>query len=310
MNTSPDPEKTADCAPKNRTAIEERIKSFRRLPALATRLLRIINDPDADALEIVDNMKFDPGLTGNVLKLANSACFGVPRSVGSLNEAVVRLGTKRLFDMVVATGMGSILRRPLSGYGLLPEQLLEHSAWVAAASEEFCEILDIARPDLMFTAGILHDIGKIVLSDALADSTEDTHGLTRNSKASFIDIEARIAGMNHAEAGALILDSWNFPEELIAAVRRHHAPGGADRDSRIAGIIHIADALAYTQGVGTGLDGMNYPVSRNTVEDLGVTARQVEYVASVTLDRMLELHRILCVHPEPTKSIDPDTRPE
>lgn len=277
----------------NTNVIRTKIKSFRRMPTLVTDILKIMNNPHVDSSQIVQRMKYDPGLTANVLRLANSAYFGMPRSVSSINEAVVRLGIKRLCDLVIATGMGSELKKGVPGYNLLPMQLLQHSAWVAAASEELCNVLNLATPDLLFTAGLLHDIGKLIICDFVENDFLTIQDSVETMNLSFEEAEKRIIGINHAEAGAELLAHWNFPDELITAVRCHHTPEKAGTHGNIAGIVHIADTLAYSQGIGTGIDGFQYKISKQTTDKLNITAEQIQFVASVTLDKMLELQEIL-----------------
>lgn len=278
---------------EHRTAITKRIKTFKRIPALTSRTLSVVNNPNADVTDMVGSMRLDPGLTANILRLANSACFGAPHRIASLNEAIVRLGVRRVFDILMAASVSPRLRHPLPGYDLKPEQLLQHSAWVAIASEEFCTVLGMPVPDLTFTAGILHDVGKLVMADVLGDALSEIQELLNNTGASFDRVEADYLGITHAEVGALILTEWSFPEELVSAIRWHHDPQRETSSRRLAKILHLADSLAYTQGIGTGVDGLTYAVDDNTLSEMGIGPEQVEFVASVTLDKMLELETLL-----------------
>jgi putative nucleotidyltransferase with HDIG domain len=266
---------------------------FGPAPAFTSMLLGAIQNPDADVPRIVNAMRLDPGLTANVLRLANSAFFGMPRSVSSVNEAVVRLGTKRILDLIVATGLRAHLSKPLPGYGLAANNLLQHALWVAAAAEALCTELDLSTPDMLFTAGILHDIGKLLLSDAVAANSASMEAYMQREHVSFDRAEEAILGMNHAQAGAAVLDRWEFPKAMVDAVRLHHDPEHEPASDVAAAIIHVADSLAYVQGVGSGIDGLRYIACETTMRRIGITHSALEYVASVTLDRMVELEEIL-----------------
>ncbi len=276
-----------------RTKVLERIRTFPAMPAFVTQVITLLNDPHADAALIASQVKFDPGMTANILRLANSAEFGARRSVRSLQEAVVRLGLKQLFQLVVANGMTSRYSRPMPGYDLQPDELLRHSLWAALAAEEFCTRLSMPMPDLLFTAGLLHDLGKLILDDFIALEKTRIQSLLDEKKRSFDTIETKVLGICHAEAGAAIVDHWHFPPELVATARWHHKPEQAGEHKTIASVVHLAEFLSYSQGLGTGIDGLSYRLSQEAIDHLGVRPKDLEWVASRTLFKMCDLEKIL-----------------
>jgi len=137
--------------------------SDRYLPPSRLELLRILQDPDASAATLTRAIECDPTLTANVLRLANSAYFGFPRSVASVADAVWRLGTRNLRQLVLATTFSPMQKQAVKGYDLPAGDLLRHSVAVAVGAETLSRLLDVPACDHLFTAGILHDIGKIAL---------------------------------------------------------------------------------------------------------------------------------------------------
>jgi putative nucleotidyltransferase with HDIG domain len=269
------------------------IKAFPAMPAMCQTLMTKFNDPEADFGSLAEEMKYDPGMTANVLKLANSSAFSSGMQLDSLKTAFVRLGMKTLFQLVAAQGSAQMLKQTLAGYDLRPEELLRHSVWTAVAAEEIAVALKLDAPELLFTAGLLHDMGKVILNGfIILNATEISTAMHSNTEA-FDCIEASILGISHAEAGAEIMKQWRFPDELVATIRWHHDPSKAGGHSTIVNIVHLADMLAYTEGIGTGIDGLRYKVSENVVSELGITTRTLERAASHTLDKMNELERIL-----------------
>jgi putative nucleotidyltransferase with HDIG domain len=269
------------------------IKAFPAMPAMCQTLMTKFSDPEADFGSLAEEMKYDPGMTANVLKLANSAAFSSGMQLDSLKTAFVRLGMKTLFQLVAAQASAPMLKQTLIGYYLRPEELLRHSVWTAVASEEIAVTLKLDAPELLFTAGLLHDMGKVILDGFILLNGTAISTAMHATNETFDSIESSILGLSHAEAGAEIMKQWRFPDELVATIRWHHDPSQAGVHSPIVDIVHLADMLAYTEGIGTGIDGLRYKVSENAVSELGITTRTLERAASHTLDKMNELERIL-----------------
>ena len=276
-----------------RRQVLERIKGFPSMPVFVSNIIALLNNPNANVSQIADTVKFDPGMTANILRLANSAEFGAHQRIHSLKEAIVRLGLKQLFQMVVAFGMADKLACPLTGFDLQPDELLSHSLWTALASEELCKKLNMAMPDMLFTAGILHDLGKLLIDDFVAAREADIRQIVQAQNLSFEEAESRVLGIHHAETGAEVLDRWHFPIPLVAVARWHHRPEAAGEFRSIASIVHIADALSYAEGIGSGVDGFSYKLSDSAIAHLGLKTKTLEYVASQTLDKMRELQDLL-----------------
>jgi putative nucleotidyltransferase with HDIG domain len=274
-------------------SIQERLSRFPAMPVFVSQIMGLVKSPDVDIHTIADHIRLDPGITANILKLANSAQFGAFRSIRSLQEAIVRLGLNQLFQLVVTYGIANRLAKVMPGYELRREELLAHSLWCALASEEFCKVLKMETPDMMFTAGLLHDLGKLPLDDFVSQAKTKLLQTVEQDKKGFDACEEKILGMDHAEAGAKVLDSWNFPAPLVAAARWHHHPEKAGPFASLVGIVHIAEFLAYEEGVGAGVDGFTYRLSDEAVSHLKLKSRMIEYVASQTLDKMNNLEQLL-----------------
>src|SRR3989339_497853 len=201
--------------------ITREIELFPAMPALCKFVSTHLNDPNVDFKMIAEELKYDPGMTANILKLANSAYFGAAGRVTSLQTAIARVGMKRMFQLVIASGFSKTLVKPLSGYNLRPEELLMHSVFVAVASEELARVTGIHPPDLLFTAGLLHDMGKVIM-DKHVEKAVSIFSEKANKEQAFFDVlEKEILGMCHAEAGGTLLEQWKFPHELISAARFH-----------------------------------------------------------------------------------------
>jgi putative nucleotidyltransferase with HDIG domain len=267
-----------------REAVLEQVRAIPALPSAATRMVVLLRDPDVDVNEVLRAIEFDPSLTSNVLRLANSAYFAMPRSIGSLKDAIVRLGFNRIFQLVIASAVVSIARRSVKGYDLAPGELLRHSISVAIGAEVLGQQLQRPVPTATFTAGLLHDLGKLVLSTFLEVDALPIATLAFNEEISFEIAEARVLGIDHAEAGAALLECWNLPDAIVEVVRCHHDPETFRGDPLVLDLVHVADHLSLEVGLGAGVDGLNYQPSRAVTDRLRLQAG----VAETVLSKMVE----------------------
>jgi putative nucleotidyltransferase with HDIG domain len=277
-----------------RAAVAEKVRTLPALPAMCQRILVAINDPKTNFEKLARDVSFDPGLTANVLRIANSSYFCATCEIGSLREAFVRIGARRLFELAMGTSVGPLLREALPGYTLRRHELLRHSAWTAVAAERLATELRIRAPDLLFTAGLLHDLGKIIL-----DPFVETHRAALDAEAdklhtNFEAAERAVLGIDHAQAGAAVLRQWRLPPQLVEAVAYHHDPERAPAEHLLTtNIVHIANILAGTSGVGSGIAEMRHAVSAQALATLHVKTAVVERVAAATLEAMEELEHLL-----------------
>lgn len=273
--------------------IEKHVDQFPDMPPFCQNLLAYLENPDADFKKITNMVKYDPGLTADILKFANSVHFGVVQKVNSLHAALVRLGTKKVMELVLALSVSARLMPCLPGYGFMAKDLLKHSIWTAVAAQEFADILNMKQIDMIFTVGLMHDLGKLLLDPFIQRERLEFNKIFKNPKASFEQEERSILGLDHAQAGAMILEKWHLGPEVVSAVRWHHEPDKADEYQELVYLIHLANMLALSEGIGTGNYGLQYSVSPHAIKMLGLKKHHIEYVASRALDKMAEIEGIL-----------------
>ncbi len=258
------------------------------MPGAAVKLLALIDDPDMNVSQIEAILRQDAGLTANILKLANSAYFGIPSKVGSVRQAVLILGLKRLIQMVIASCVGAIMDKPVPGYDLPPGELWRHSIAVSVAAEGLVKELEIEAREEIFTAALLHDVGKLVLGNFVKDDFKKIEAAL-NQDVSFETAEDMVLGTNHAGIGAQILTQWSLPSDIVSAVRWHHSPESAAKNNTMLDIVHVANVLCLMIGIGAGRDGLQYKPSEVVTERLGLASYHLEKVASQTLQWTNEL---------------------
>ena len=277
-----------------RSEVAAKVQALPALPAMCRQILAAINDPNVNFDTLARQCAYDPGMTANVLRIANSAYFRAAQEIGSLRDAFVRIGARRLFELAMGQGAGPMLREAFPGYELRKHELLRHSAWTAAASEQLAVELKLRAPDMLFTAGLLHDIGKVVLDPFVEAHRAQLHAAASQTGADFETAEREVLGMDHAQVGAAVLRQWHLPPQLVAAVEHHHNPAAGDaRDLLAVNIVHVANTLAGMAGVGAGIAGLRHTVSEHALQTLRIKTNVLERVAASTFGAMEELERLL-----------------
>ena len=268
--------------------IISKVKLFPSMPATGAKMLRMLEDPETTVDEIEDVLRHDPGLTGNVLKLANSAYFGIPSKIGSVRQAVVLLGTKRLIQLVIASCVSAVMDQPVPGYDLPPGDLWRHSIAVSIAAEALIRNKRNIETEDIFTPALLHDIGKLVLGHFIKDDLEAIENIAAKG-VPYVVAENMVLGTDHAQVGAQILTRWSFPSDVVDAVRWHHDPDLSDRSSIPIDIVYLANFLCQTNGTNSECEGHDIEISPSLIERMGIDIRQFKEIADKTAQWVDEL---------------------
>jgi putative nucleotidyltransferase with HDIG domain len=264
-------------------SIDHILASVKRLPPfpqVARRAAEMLNDPHANSRDLVKIIEYDQGITANILKLCNSAYFGIKVPVSSLHQAVSFLGHRNLMSVIFASCSVKYYRSYVPGYDLEKGELWRHSVACAILSQILAQKSGQKDHQVLFTAGLLHDIGKLVLSVFVKDRFEEIIDLVRSQRCSFLDAEQRVLGLDHAQLGGRIAEEWNFPPAMSRAISLHHNPemmGG--RDS-LAATIHLADLGCLLLGIGVGADGLAYRAYQEVMNRFGFRERDLESALS------------------------------
>lgn len=213
------------------------------MPTSVSRVLNALDNEATGAMTISELLGLDQALAANVLQAANSAYLGYGPSCSNLTDAVMRLGFKRIRTLVLGVAASGSMVRSLPGYRLGAGELWNHSVATGVVSQWFGRTLNYANPEDAYVAGLLHDVGKLILDQfALADY-DRLFDYVQNYNLAFFQVEQKLFSIDHAEVGGLMARKWNFPLPLIDAIQHHHAPGLAEKDQKLAALTNIANAL-------------------------------------------------------------------
>lgn len=254
------------------------------LPHVVVQVMELTEDPNSTAQDINDVLSQDQAMTAKVLKLANSAFYGFPRRIGTITDAIVLLGFKTIKSIVMAASVSDILAKEMEGYALEPGELWKHSQSVAMASRHIARKVKYYKLDLAYTAGLLHDIGKVILNNAMQESYHKVINVVMEKNIPFLDAELEVLGFSHAEVGARVAEKWNLPRDLVEAINYHHNPAEAKENKQLTALVHIADAVCVMMGIGIGVDGMLYPISSEAMDMFGLDEMAIETIISELTD--------------------------
>jgi len=210
-----------------------------------------------------------------VLKAANSASFARTRQVDDLRQALSLLGNGRFRELVFASAAAPFLASSQVGYQLSPGDLWRHSVATSLLAQELAMTAKLDAGPLLFTAGLLHDLGKAVLSEYVEAGAGDILTLVKTQGRTFLEAELEVLGMHHAELGARVAERWNFSPELVELIRFHHEPELRPQSKPLAAL-HVANALTQLSGVSAGVDGLAQRSHEASVTLLGLTRKDLE----------------------------------
>ena len=258
--------------------ILSKVKSFPTMPEAGTKMLSLLEEPDTEIYQIEEILRYDPGLTANILKLANSAYFGIPSKIGSVKQAVMVLGFKRLTQLVVASCVSAVMDKSVAGYDLPSGDLWRHSIAVSLAAEALVKDKKKTVSQDVFTPALLHDVGKLVLGTFVKEELEAIERIAAKG-VPFVVAENMILGTDHAEIGAQILTHWNFPKDIVHAVRWHHDPDSPKAVTLQMDIVYLANLLCQTADTSDGNGGQSVELSPAVIDRLGVQLDQFEEIS-------------------------------
>jgi putative nucleotidyltransferase with HDIG domain len=217
------------------------------IPSVLTRILALVDSEGANARELVQVVEHDQALTARILRLANSAFFGQSRKVATIPRSILVLGFSTVRNLALGAKVWEALGPGVARRRL--EELWAHAVVVALGTKALATRLCDGDPDEAFTAGLLHDVGRIVLASRFGESYWTAVGGVAESEP-VEQMEQATFGVTHAEVGAWLLEAWNLPPAIVEALREHHA---AEAKPGFSGLLSITDRLVAWTDLSTGV---------------------------------------------------------
>lgn len=236
------------------------------LPKVANKVVRMALNPNVGLRQVAQVVESDPALAFKILKVVNSAFYGLSRKVGSISLAVNILGVREVILLTLEVSVFSAFP-PVPGKPSFDrEAFWRHSIGCGAIARALEERFGKGRHDELFAGGLLHDIGKILLDQYFHFEFLEALDISWRERIPMEEAELHVFGTTHEEVGGWLAERWQLPEGLVACIRYHHRPFEAPSDYREeVGFVHVADILAKARGVGLGGDNLGFSLVRDAV---------------------------------------------
>ena len=263
-------------------------------PDVAMRVNAMVNDPDTTASDIGEVIAQDPALTASLLKIANSPLFGFSRKVDTVSRAVTLLGGKQIRDLALATSATNTFK-DIPNDLLSMDNFWHHSLCCALAAQELADLTKMRKLESVFIAGLLHDIGQLVIFNSIPDLAVKCLMLTLDEPESLelYQAEQQIMGFDHAQLGAALAESWGLPESLQTCIGLHHNPAEAEDHRVEVAIIHIANSIACLVEIESHNLGDAPPINPVAWEITGLSEANIEPVMQAVNEKVDTMQAIL-----------------
>ncbi len=232
--------------------LQNEIKKFDTLPTVPSslrKILAVLENPKTSLSDIGKLILNDPVLTSRVLKIANSAVYGFPGRISTINQALLLLGFNIIRGLLLSVSVFEAMQQTIHG-------LWEHSIGAAVTARNIAIRKGIEEPEEVSVAALLHDIGKVILGLQFSDHYQKVFHKVDAEGTFIFEAEKEIFGVTHANAAAWIAQKWNFPCNLVEAIEFHHRPELSKNVPMHTAIVHISDILV--RAVGHGFAGDNF----------------------------------------------------
>ena len=253
----------------------ERVQS---IPQVALKIIRMINEPGHGLREIAEKVRTDQVLSARVLRLCNSAFIGLRKKVDSIEQALIMIGEEQIFRWAVSICIEKFFSGSGRGYSLCKGGLYYHALGTAVIAEMLGNFTGKASPPLAYTAGLLHDIGKVVLDQYMAPVFPFFYRRTHSDGIALTDVEREKLGLDHTEAGRKLAERWSLTENLMDTIGNHHKPAHDAAGSDLTHLVFLADLIMSRFLVGQELERLDTNGLTHRMQTAGINADQLSHI--------------------------------
>ena len=245
------------------------IKNLPTLPGIVAKLGKMAENPDTTTEQMGRVISKDHILASKLLKLVNSAFYGFPQRISSLNSAIILLGFNVIKSLIISASIFEVMESQ-------DVELWEHSLGCAVVCNVLARHLGVKDPEEISTAGLIHDIGKVAIKMELPKEYQMITELSQEKQISRLEAEQEILGLDHAEVGSWLAKSWNLPNKLVEPIACHHDPQLAKEERQASAIVHFSNIMIRGLGYGHAGDIWVPPLNNKAWKLLGLAPADID----------------------------------
>ena len=250
--------------------LQEAIDKVRSIPQIVFKILRMVREGNCSLQDIADEVKQDQIISAKLLKICNSAFYNRKIKADSIDRGLVLLGEKQLLQIVMSAAFENFFKSNRKGYSQCKGGLYNHALGTALISEKLARITQTIPTDIAYTAGLLHDIGKVVLDQHMGRAYPFFYRKTQIENENLFLTEKETFGITHDDVGAKLAEQWSLPDSLIDSIKNHHNPDDAFSDKVLTSIVYLSDLLMSRFLVGQELERLNTDYLKKSLRTLGL----------------------------------------
>lgn len=256
------------------------------------RIVEVVQDPRSSAADLHKIVQNDPALSARVLRVVNSAFYGLPGQIGSIDRAIMMLGLNAVKNIAIATSLAKMFRQRQVNDDFSGKDLWLHSVAVGASNKLITKAIGLSLPDEAFLAGLIHDLGLVAVMQCFPEKLAELVNLAR-SGVPFRLAEEKVLGANHEEIGAALTKSWKFPRSFQFVAGYHHRPEELEKGARMLAVVtHVSDVLCKQLGLGLRITVEVDDVDAALVAEIGLGMAELKQVAE-GIEQELEIVRAM-----------------
>jgi len=270
------------------------ISHIATLPEITLKIIELVDNPRSTAQDLNKLISNDPALVSRILKVVNSAFYGLPGQIGSINRAIVLLGLNAVKNIVIAASLTKLFRGGRVSPHFSAKDLWTHSIAVGVLSKLIVGKLNNALPDEAFLAGLIHDIGILVELQAMREPLVEVAERASREDTRYVDLEMQIIGVDHQALGAALTTKWKFPRSFQYVTGHHHNPLNLAPECRwLTCIVHVADHIVTREGMGYALTCKGEGLDQAVITELGLSIETLNELAKQLPEALKETEAML-----------------
>jgi HD-like signal output (HDOD) protein len=267
----------------------KKVNSFATLPEVTSKIIATVEDPKSTAGTLHKIVSHDPALVTRIMKVVNSAFYGLPGQIGSIERAIVLLGLNAIKNIAVAASLGQLFRGAKLCEGYTAKDLWTHCIAVGVTARELAKQMKLPVSDEAFLAGMIHDVGLLISLQTAPEQLRQVCEIAKNSDRNFVDIEREVMGMDHQQLGSCLAEHWRFPKNCQMVAGYHHKPSAlGEQNKMLVTLVYVADTICCQSHHGFNLTAMHQRLDELELRGVNLDSTLIARTAA-NLDELIKV---------------------